>query len=101
MPEVEVTHESMEVSPVESHGRGGRGLVGRCFGLLNFSKLLGLLMSGFAIGVFGGPVLAGKIFDTMGDYRIALIIFGVGFVVAALAVSFVKPGKYNDEFVQG
>ena len=76
-------------------------LVGRCFGLLNFSKLLGLLMSGFAIGVFGGPVLASIIYDTMGNYRIALIVFAIGFVVAACAVSFVRPGKYNDEFVQG
>ena len=73
-------------------------LVGRCFGLLNFSKLLGLLMSGFALGVVFGPLMAGRIFDSTGSYRMALIIFTVAFLVAALTVSLVRPDKYRDEF---
>lgn len=76
-------------------------LVGRCFGLLNFSKLLGILMSGFALGVVGGPLLAGRVFDSTGSYRVALIIFAVAFGVAAMAVACVQPGKYNSEYVQG
>jgi MFS family permease len=74
-------------------------LVGRCFGLLNFGKLLGLLMSGFALGVVGGPVVAGRIVDATGSYRLALIIFAVGFGLAALAVSFVQPDRYKEEFL--
>ncbi len=75
-------------------------LVARCFGLLNFSKLLGLLMSGFALGVVGGPLMAGRVFDATGSYQNALAIFLVGFVLAALAVSFVQPDEYKDEFVR-
>lgn len=75
-------------------------LVARCFGLLNFSKLLGLLMSGFALGVVGGPLVAGRVFDATGSYQNALLIFLVGFVFAALAVSFVRPDDYRDEFVR-
>lgn len=75
-------------------------LVGRCFGLLNFSKLLGLLMSGFAVGVLGGPYAAGAIAHKTGSYRPAIIIFAIGFGLAAFAVALVRPDKYKSEFVQ-
>jgi len=75
-------------------------LTGRCFGLLNFSKLLGLLMSGFALGVVGGPLTAGRVFDTMGNYRPAMLVFAIFFAVAGLAVVFVQPDRYRDEFSQ-
>jgi MFS family permease len=75
-------------------------LVGRCFGLLNFSKLLGILMSGFALGVIGGPLLAGRIYDTTGSYRLALIIYVIAFAVAALAVALVQPDKQQSDFVR-
>ena len=73
-------------------------LVGRCFGLSNFSKVLGTLMSGFAIGVLGGPLLAGAVFQSTGSYRIALIIFTICFGLASLAVALIKTDKYKDEF---
>jgi len=73
-------------------------LVGRCFGLLNFSKVLGLLMSGFALGVVGGPLLAGILFDKTKSYEIALMIFAIGFAIAALAVALIRPDKYTNEF---
>jgi sugar phosphate permease len=75
-------------------------LTARCFGLLNFSRLLGLLMSGFALGVVGGPLLAGRINDTTGSYKLALIIFVAAFSLAALAVCFIKPDRYKHEFVR-
>ncbi|MEW6441140.1 MAG: MFS transporter [bacterium] len=65
-------------------------LAGRCFGLLNFSKLLGLLMSGFALGVVGGPLVAGRVFDTGGSYGPALLLFAVAFTASGLAVLFVR-----------
>jgi MFS family permease len=74
-------------------------LAGRCFGLLNFSKLLGLLMSGFAVGVIGGPLIAGRIFDTTGSYASALLIFAIAFVASGASVLFVQPDKYREEFV--
>ncbi|GAB4334692.1 MAG: MFS transporter [Candidatus Abyssubacteria bacterium] len=74
-------------------------LIARCFGLLNFSRLLGLLMSGFALGVVGGPLMAGRINDTTGSYKLALIIFVVAFALAAVAVSFIKTDRYRSEFI--
>ncbi|MBI5115845.1 MFS transporter [Candidatus Poribacteria bacterium] len=73
-------------------------LASRCFGLRNFSKLLGLLMSGFALGVVGGPLTAGRIFDTTGNYRLAFLIFAIVFVASGLAVLFVQPDRYMAEF---
>jgi len=75
-------------------------LVGRCFGLLNFSKVLGLLMTGFALGVVAGPVLAGIIFDKTKSYEVALIIFTIGFAIAALTVALIRPDKYKEEFAE-
>ncbi|RJP15567.1 MAG: MFS transporter [Candidatus Abyssobacteria bacterium SURF_5] len=65
-------------------------VVARCFGMLSFSKLLGLLMSGFALGVVGGPVVAGSIADATGSYTLAIILFIAAFLTAAAAVSFVR-----------
>jgi MFS family permease len=65
-------------------------VVARCFGMLHFSKILGLLMSGFALGVVGGPVLAGAIADATGSYWWALLIFVTAFFLAAAAVFFVR-----------
>jgi len=75
-------------------------MVGRCFGLANFSKVLGLLMMGFALGVVGGPLLAGSLSDKTGSYESVLIIFGIAFAIAAGAVSLIKPDKYRDEFAE-
>ena len=74
-------------------------LTARCFGLLNFSKLIGLLMSGFAFGVVGGPLLAGRLFDTTGDYRLAMLIFAIAFAAAGLIVMFVKPDKSKNDYL--
>jgi len=75
-------------------------MVGRCFGLANFSKVLGLLMSGFALGVVGGPLLAGVVADRTGSYRLALIAFAIAFAIAAVAVALIQPDKHKDEFVE-
>jgi MFS family permease len=75
-------------------------MVGRCFGLANFSKVLGLLMMGFALGVVGGPLLAGSLSDKTGSYESVLIIFAVAFGIAAGAVALIKPDKYREEFVE-
>jgi MFS family permease len=75
-------------------------MVGRCFGLAHFSKVLGILMSGFALGVVGGPLLAGGLFDKTGSYRLALIIFAVGFAIAAVLVALIQPDKYREEFTE-
>ena len=74
-------------------------LVGRCFGELHFSKLQGLIMSGFAVGIVVGIPGAGKIFDTTGSYEIAFQVCIVAFVLSAVVALFVKPARHHAEFV--
>jgi len=73
-------------------------LVGRCFGDLEFGKIQGLVMAGFAVGViFGGPTAA-RIFDTTGSYEMAWIVCTiVGIVSAALALM-IRPKALHSEF---
>jgi len=74
-------------------------LVGRCFGELNFSKIMGLVMSGFAIGIIVGLPVAGKIFDNTGSYALAFILcFIVLMTSAAIAIP-IRPHKYHSDFV--
>lgn len=44
-------------------------LLGRYFGLRRFSTLYALTWTSYAIGGATGPVLVGRIFDSMGSYR--------------------------------
>jgi len=73
-------------------------ITARCFGLLNFSKIIGLLMSGFAFGVISGPLMAGHLFDTRGDYRLAMLLFAIAFSASGLVVLLVQSDRYKGEF---
>jgi MFS family permease len=44
-------------------------LLGRYFGLKRFSTLYALTWTTYAIGGATGPILVGRVFDTMGSYR--------------------------------
>lgn len=64
-------------------------LVARCFGRKQYGAILGLVLSGFAVGAVLGPVTAGKIFDATGCYdwslRLCLLAFaGVGLLAVAV-----------------
>lgn len=73
-------------------------LVGRCFGDLEFGKIQGLVMAGFAIGViFGGPSAA-KIFDTTGSYAWAFVLCAVCGAVSMVLVLLVRPQALHGEF---
>lgn len=74
-------------------------LVSRCFGVLHFSKIMGLVMSGFAIGVVVGIPGAGKIFDATGSYEIAFLACIVIFVASSVLVMTIKPGRHQLDFV--
>jgi MFS family permease len=74
-------------------------LVGRCFGELEFSKIMGLLMSGFAVGIVVGIPGAGYIYDTRGSYEWVLIACVVGLILATTLATFIRPQRYRSRFV--
>lgn len=74
-------------------------LVSRCFGVLHFSKIMGLVMSGFAIGVVVGIPGAGKIFDATGSYEIAFLACIVIFLASSVLVMTIKPNLHLPDFV--
>ncbi len=66
-------------------------LVGRCFGALHFSRIMGLLMSAFAAGIIVGIPGAGYVFDRTGSYEWVLISCASGFATAAALSALVRP----------
>jgi MFS family permease len=74
-------------------------LVGRCFGELQFSKIMGLLMSGFAVGIIIGIPISGWIYDTTGSYELVLITCLVGLFLATLLTPLIRPERHHPEFV--
>ena len=76
-------------------------LVGRCFGELYFSRIMGLLMSGFAVGIIIGIPGAGWIFDRKGSYEPVLIICGLGLLAAATLALLIRPDRHRADFTAG
>ena len=74
-------------------------LVSRCFGVLHFSKIMGLVMSGFAIGIVVGIPGAGKIFDATGSYESAFLACIVIFLASSVLVMTIKPTRHQPDFV--
>ncbi|MBW2667766.1 MAG: MFS transporter [Deltaproteobacteria bacterium] len=73
-------------------------LVGRCFGELHFSRIMGLLMSSFAAGILVGIPGAGAIFDRTGSYEWVFILSACGLSLAMLLCLLIAPDRYRDEF---
>jgi MFS family permease len=73
-------------------------LVGRCFGQLHFSRIMGLLMSGFAVGIVIGIPGAGFVFDRTGSYEWVLILSACGLSIAMLLCLLIAPDRYRNEF---
>ena len=68
-------------------------LIGECFGLRAFGKVLGLVMISATLGAASGPVLTGWIFDVTGSYTLAFVLDIVAFTTAAVVFYCVrKPG---------
>jgi MFS family permease len=74
-------------------------LVGRCFGELHFSRLQGLMMSGFAVGIVLGIPGAARIFDATGSYEWAFLMCIVAFALSSLLAITVQPSRYHAQFV--
>ena len=65
-------------------------LIGECFGLRAFGKILGVITISATLGAATGPVLTGRIFDVMGSYDLAFILHIVSFTAAGLAICFLR-----------
>ena len=65
-------------------------LVGMCFGLKAFSKILGVVILAATIGSSLGPLVVGMLFDVHGDYRIALLVLITLGVVGMITVTFIR-----------
>ena len=57
---------------------------GDYFGRKSFGTIMGFMDLVQMFGIVLGPVFAGWIFDTTGDYRIAFITFAIVAAIAAL-----------------
>jgi len=63
-------------------------LTARYFGMRNYGFLYGIIYSIFSIGAAAGPAIVGNLFDSFGNYRIALwamascLVFGAGTVAS-------------------
>lgn len=73
-------------------------LVGRCFGEREFSKIMGLIMVGFAIGILLGPTSAGRIFDKTGSYEMAFLICIACALVSVVLALLIRPDALRGEF---
>jgi sugar phosphate permease len=66
-----------------------------CFGVRHLARIYGVIMFVLLPGGTFGPVFAGHVFDTFGNYRIAFTTFAVLNVVAVLALLFLRPLGQN------
>jgi MFS family permease len=65
-------------------------LIGECFGLRAFGKILGVITISVTLGAAVGPVLTGRIFDVTGSYSRAFVLHIAAFTAAALVIAFLR-----------
>jgi hypothetical protein len=66
-----------------------------CFGVRHLARIYGVIMFMLLPGGTFGPVFAGYVFDSIGNYRIAFTTFAVLNVFAVLSLLFLRPLKQN------
>ena len=76
-------------------------LVGRCFGEREFSKIIGMVMTSFAVGVILGPPLMGLIFDKTGSYKMAFIATTIVAIISIVAAVSIRTKALYGEFSTG
>jgi len=73
-------------------------LAGRCFGLRNFAKIIGLVMAGFALGALFGAPISAAIYDSTGSYAMAWVLCMAVAAVAAVLALLIRPDALHGEF---
>ena len=74
-------------------------LAGRCLGELHFSRIMGLLMTGSAVGVIIGIPLSGWVFDRTGSYEWVMIACLVALLLSTLLTTLVRTKRHHGQFV--
>ena len=64
-----------------------------CFGLANLGKLLALIITGYSVGQWLAPWLAGRVFDAAHSYDAAWVMATVGGLAGAATIYAVAPGR--------
>jgi MFS family permease len=64
-----------------------------CFGISGLGKLLALIIMGYSVGQWVGPVLAGRIFDATRSYDAAWAIMTVAGALGATAIYAISPHR--------
>ena len=70
-------------------------LVGECFGLRAFGKVLGLGMISATLGAAIGPVLTGRIYDVTGSYGLAFVLHVAALVIASVGMYFLRAPRVS------
>jgi MFS family permease len=79
-------------------------LLANLFGLSSHGAIFGGVFFSATVGGAVGPMLAGRIFDVTGDYRLAFLICGVASVAVLVLSLFLRPlgeGGVMDEPKRG
>jgi MFS family permease len=64
-----------------------------CFGISGLGKLLALIIMGYSVGQWMGPVLAGRIFDATRSYDAAWAIMTLAGVLGAATIYAISPQR--------
>jgi MFS family permease len=64
-----------------------------CFGVTALGKLLALIIMGYSVGQWVGPVLAGRIFDATHSYNIAWVIMTIAGLGGAATIYAISPQR--------
>lgn len=57
-----------------------------CFGIASLGKLLALIITGYSVGQWIAPWVAGRIFDVTHSYQLAWTVFAISGVMGAAAI---------------
>jgi MFS family permease len=73
-------------------------LTGRCFGPLNFAKIIGLVMAGFAVGALLGAPITALIREGTGSYQTAWVVCMALAVISVVLALLIRPDALHGEF---
>ena len=68
-------------------------MVAELFGLTSHGIIFGVIHTGGAVGEGSGPIIIGRIFDTVGSYRLGFLISAIIGGIGILATSLLRPTR--------